>query len=106
MTRSTLAVVVRRDRPLIPAPRAGRSGSAPGSWAGPFNLLPPTVAAAWLPSRDRDEPGRRPRASGGDGRHFLELITAMYRAAQTGQTVRRGQIGPGDPFYSSLEITL
>ncbi|MFI6386805.1 Gfo/Idh/MocA family protein [Nonomuraea sp. NPDC050547] len=50
--------------------------------------------------------GRRPRASGDDGRHSLELITAMYRAAQTGETVRRGQIAPGDPFYSSLEITL
>ncbi|WP_246266762.1 Gfo/Idh/MocA family protein [Nonomuraea typhae] len=50
--------------------------------------------------------GRRPRASGDDGRRTLELIAAMYRAAQTGETVRRGQIGPGTPFYASLEIAL
>ncbi|MEU4230560.1 Gfo/Idh/MocA family oxidoreductase [Nonomuraea sp. NPDC026600] len=45
---------------------------------------------------------RRPRASGQDGRRSLELITAMYKAALTGGTVRAGEVGPGDPFYRSL----
>jgi predicted dehydrogenase len=46
--------------------------------------------------------GRRPRASGRDGRRSLELTTAMYKAALTGDTVRAGEVGPGDPFYRSL----
>ncbi|MEV3984302.1 Gfo/Idh/MocA family oxidoreductase [Nonomuraea sp. NPDC049758] len=46
--------------------------------------------------------GRRPRGSGQDGRRALELITAMYKAALTGQPVRSGEIGPGDPFHRNL----
>lgn len=46
--------------------------------------------------------GRRPSTSGAAGRDALELITAMYKAALTGQTVARGEIGPGDPFYTSV----
>lgn len=46
--------------------------------------------------------GERPVASGPDGRAALELISAMYKAAANGRPVRRGEIGPGDPFYTSL----
>jgi predicted dehydrogenase len=46
--------------------------------------------------------GERPRASGADGRTSLELITALYKSAFTDTTVRRGEIGPGDPFYTAL----
>ncbi|WP_405406831.1 Gfo/Idh/MocA family protein [Streptomyces sp. NBC_01104] len=46
--------------------------------------------------------GRRPRSSGADGRTSLELVAALYKAAFTGNTVRAGEIGPGDPYYSAL----
>ncbi|MDX3313458.1 Gfo/Idh/MocA family protein [Streptomyces sp. NPDC054884] len=46
--------------------------------------------------------GRRPRSSGADGRTSLELVTALYKSAFTDTTVRRGEIGPGDPYYTAL----
>ncbi|GAA2960400.1 Gfo/Idh/MocA family oxidoreductase [Kitasatospora cinereorecta] len=46
--------------------------------------------------------GRRPRSSGPDGRKSLELVAALYKAAFTGETVRAGEIRPGDPYYSAL----
>ncbi|MEV4973885.1 Gfo/Idh/MocA family protein [Streptomyces scopuliridis] len=46
--------------------------------------------------------GRRPRASGADGRTSLELISALYKSAFTDTTVRAGEIGPGDPFHTAL----
>ncbi len=45
---------------------------------------------------------RRPLTSGADARRTLELLTALYKAAFTGQPVLRGSIKPGDPFYTSL----
>ncbi|MCL6672381.1 Gfo/Idh/MocA family protein [Streptomyces panaciradicis] len=46
--------------------------------------------------------GRRPRSSGADGRSSLELIAALYKSAFTDTTVRAGEIGPGDPFYTAM----
>jgi predicted dehydrogenase len=46
--------------------------------------------------------GERPRSSGADGRTSLELITALYKSAFTDTTVRAGEVGPGDPFYTAL----
>ncbi|MFD8722455.1 Gfo/Idh/MocA family protein [Streptomyces sp. NPDC059629] len=46
--------------------------------------------------------GDRPRSSGADGRTSLELITALYKSAFTDTTVRAGEIGPGDPYYTAL----
>ncbi|MEV0097170.1 Gfo/Idh/MocA family oxidoreductase [Streptomyces sp. NPDC050738] len=46
--------------------------------------------------------GRRPRSSGADGRTSLELIAALYKSAFTDTTVRSGDIGPGDPYYTAL----
>jgi predicted dehydrogenase len=46
--------------------------------------------------------GERPRSSGEDGRKSLELVTALYKSAFTDTTVRRGDIGPGDPYYTHL----
>jgi predicted dehydrogenase len=46
--------------------------------------------------------GERPRGSGADGRTSLELITALYKSAFTDTTVRAGEIGPGDPYYTAL----
>ncbi len=46
--------------------------------------------------------GRRPLTSGDDARRTLELLTALYKSAFTGEVVTRGSITPGDPFYSAL----
>ncbi|MEE1927425.1 Gfo/Idh/MocA family oxidoreductase [Streptomyces sp. TRM 70351] len=51
---------------------------------------------------DALERGQRPPASGRAGRETLELVTALYRSALTGQPVRRDQLGPDDPFYHRL----
>ncbi|CAM3877498.1 Gfo/Idh/MocA family protein [Kibdelosporangium persicum] len=47
--------------------------------------------------------GERPPLSGRQGRETLELIAAMYRSAFTGLPVRRGEIGPDDPYYHRMD---
>ncbi|KOG10664.1 MULTISPECIES: Gfo/Idh/MocA family protein [Streptomyces] len=47
---------------------------------------------------DAYEAGIRPDL----GRHTMELVTALYKAAITGLPVRRGEIDTDDPFYRSL----
>ncbi|MEM6282275.1 MAG: Gfo/Idh/MocA family oxidoreductase [Chloroflexota bacterium] len=37
-----------------------------------------------------------------DVRPTLAFVSAIYRSARTGQTVRRGEITPGDDFYVSM----
>ncbi|MET7540789.1 Gfo/Idh/MocA family protein [Streptomyces sp. NPDC055059] len=46
--------------------------------------------------------GRRHATSGAGGRQTLEFITALYKSAFTDATVRAGDIGPGDPYYTAL----
>src|SRR5690606_4754908 len=50
---------------------------------------------------DMDE-GRRPLTSGPEARRTIEFLTSIYKSAFTGETVRAGTIGPGDPFYAAL----
>jgi predicted dehydrogenase len=50
---------------------------------------------------DRDAQ-RRPLTSGFQARQTLELLTAIYKSAFTGEIVPRGSIRPGDPFYTAL----
>ena len=58
---------------------------------------------ALLDSFDR---GEQPPASAGDVRGTFEFLSALYRSAATGEAVRRGAIGPGDPFYAHVAGTL
>lgn len=46
--------------------------------------------------------GERPLTSGYGARMTLEFITSMYKSAMTGQSVKRGSIQKGDPFYESM----
>jgi len=46
--------------------------------------------------------GERPRLSGQEGRASLELVSALYKSAFDDVTVRRGEIGEGDPYYTAL----
>jgi predicted dehydrogenase len=50
---------------------------------------------------DRDTK-RRPLTSGDEARRTVELLTAIYKSAFTGEVVEQGSIKPGDPFYSAL----
>jgi predicted dehydrogenase len=44
----------------------------------------------------------RPLTSGPETRRTLELLTAIYRSARTGEVVRAGTIVPGDPYYQAV----
>ena len=46
--------------------------------------------------------GRRPLTSGLDARRTVELLSAIYKSAFTGEIVRAGTIRPGDPFYHAV----
>lgn len=71
-----------------------------------WQSFPPDVGsthAAQLAAFVSDmDAGRRPLTSGDDARRTLELLTALYKSAFTGEIVRRGSILPSDPFYASL----
>ena len=73
--------------------------------------------ASWQ-ALERDTPGRheaqlmeilasmdersRPPVSGAEARRIIEFMTCLYKSAFTGESVRRGSIGPGDPFYAAM----
>jgi predicted dehydrogenase len=44
----------------------------------------------------------RPLTSGPEARRTLELLTAIYKSAFTGEIVRAGSIQPGDRFYTAV----
>jgi predicted dehydrogenase len=46
--------------------------------------------------------GARPLTSGPEARRTVELLTAIYKSAFTGEIVRAGSIVPGDPFYEAV----
>jgi predicted dehydrogenase len=46
--------------------------------------------------------GRRPAASGEDGRRVLAFIAALYESAATGRPVTPGMLTPDNPFYYSM----
>ncbi|MFD3835617.1 Gfo/Idh/MocA family protein [Streptomyces sp. NPDC058642] len=93
-------------------------GHSNENWAiTPAPGVPDEQAAAWrdfgadVPSSHTEQlrelvasmrAGERPRSSGADGRGSLELIAALYKSAFTDVTVRAGEIGPGDPFYTAM----
>lgn len=79
-----------------PAPHANGIETEPAEDVGSSH------AAALTPVLDAYRAGRRPPCSGPDGRRVLEFVAALYKAAFTGQIVRRGEIGPGDPFYREM----
>ncbi|MGW2515243.1 Gfo/Idh/MocA family protein [Streptomyces scopuliridis] len=88
------------DWVYTPAP--GVPGEAVSQWSNPLpdetSGHPPQLRALL----DDLRAGRRPATSGASGRAALELITAMQRSAATGESVKRGAIGPDDPFYHHL----
>lgn len=51
---------------------------------------------------DSMESNQRPPVSGAEGQRIIEFAASLYKSAATGQTVRRGDITPDDPFYYSM----
>ncbi|MGY3678043.1 Gfo/Idh/MocA family protein [Streptomyces sp. TE33382] len=88
------------DWTYTPAPGVDPARAA--AWSTPAQDVPSSHAAQLRSLLADMRAGRRPRASAGDGRRSLELITAMYKAALTGLPVLAGEIVPGDPFYTAL----
>jgi predicted dehydrogenase len=58
--------------------------------------------AALLDDMGRNE---RPLVSGDEVRRTIEFVSALYKAAITGEPVRQGAIVPGDPFYDRISGT-
>jgi predicted dehydrogenase len=50
--------------------------------------------------------GERPLTSGYGARMTLEFIASMYKSAMTGESVKRGSIKTGDPFYEAMNGAL
>jgi predicted dehydrogenase len=46
--------------------------------------------------------GTRPPVSGAEARRIIEFIACLYKSALSGKSVRRGSIGPDDPFYTAM----
>jgi predicted dehydrogenase len=49
---------------------------------------------------------QRPLTSGDGARMTLEFLASMYKSAITGQSVKRGSIQKGDPFYEAMNGVL
>ncbi|WP_116953136.1 Gfo/Idh/MocA family protein [Jiangella endophytica] len=62
-------------------------------------------AAQLRPVLDALGAGTAPPVPLADARLTLELAAAVYASAFTGRRVRRGDIGPGDPFYDRMDGT-
>ena len=71
-----------------------------------WQSFPPDVGsthAAQLSALVSDlDSNRRPLTSGPEVRRTVELLTAIYKSAFTGEVVRAGSILPGDPFHDSI----
>ena len=46
--------------------------------------------------------GDRPPVSGDEARRILEFAASLYKSANTGKPVRRGEITPDDPYYAAM----
>jgi predicted dehydrogenase len=93
----------RENWKLTVAPNAAEAGK---TLAQAWQHFPPDTGsthsaqlAAFVADMDA---GVRPLTSGDDARRTLELLTALYKSAFSGQPVTRGSIKPGDPFYTAL----
>lgn len=72
-----------------------------------WEAFPPDVgsthAAQLLELVNNMDTGTPPLTTGGaEARRTIEFLTALYKAAFTGNAVTRGSIVPGDPFYAAL----
>jgi predicted dehydrogenase len=88
------------DWRITPAPGVALEELA--AWRETGENVPSSHLAQLRPLVADLRAGRRPRASGADGRTSLELSAALYKSAFTDSTVKAGEIGPGDPFHAAM----
>ncbi|KUN09223.1 oxidoreductase [Streptomyces yokosukanensis] len=72
------------------------------AWRTPAADVPSSHTAQLGALLDAFDTGERPPGSGSEARATLEFAAALYKAAFTGQPVRAGEIGPGDPYYAAM----
>jgi predicted dehydrogenase len=83
-----------------PAPH--RAEATPADLGAPTRDEPSSHAAQLRLLLDAWRDGRRPEASGDDGRRVLAFIAALYESAITGRAVTPDRLTPGNPFYHSM----
>jgi predicted dehydrogenase len=87
-----------------PAPH--RSGDTPADLGAPEHNEASSHAVQLRFLLQDLRQGRRPEASGDDGRRVLAVIAALYESAMTGRPVTPGQLTADNPFYHSMSGAL
>ncbi|MEU9704012.1 Gfo/Idh/MocA family oxidoreductase [Streptomyces sp. NPDC047981] len=90
------------DWVYTPTRNAGSDPERVRRWRTPSADVPSSHTAQLDVILDALRSGRRPAGSGADARRTLEFTAALYKAAFTGSPVHRGEIGPGDPYYTAM----
>ena len=54
---------------------------------------------------DSIERNERPPVSGSEARRILEFAASLYKSANTGKSVQRGEITPDDRYYHAMNGT-
>ena len=83
-------------------PEGTPSPNASAHWQALVENVPGGHDAQLNEILDCMEKNVRPLVSGHESRRILEFIASLYKAALTGQPVRRGEITPDDPFYHAM----
>jgi hypothetical protein len=94
----TLYSYGNRHWTFTPAPGADVAWEVPTDEASSHSAQLATL----LDSMDR---GVAPPAGTAGVRPTFEFLSSLYRSAADGRVVRRGEIGPGDPFYAHVAGT-
>ncbi len=71
-------------------------------WEQISENTPSNQSSQLMPFLDAMDSNQRPAVSGEDVRRTIEFLTALYKAAITGQPVTRDSIVEGDPFYQAM----
>lgn len=74
-------------------------------WTSRLTGVPSGHTAQFTQLFDALEAGVEPPVTVADVRMTMELVASIYASAFTGRPVRRGEIGPGSPFYERMEGT-
>lgn len=77
-------------------------GVEPVVWPAPGEDMRSSHTAQLGDVLERLANGEVPEASSRTARRTMEIITAIYASAFTGERIRRDQLVPGHPFYDSL----
>jgi predicted dehydrogenase len=83
-------------------PALHRAGATPADLGAPAEDEPSSHAAQLRALICALRAGRRPEASGDDGRRVLAFIAALYQSAATGMPVIPAMLTPDNPFYRSM----